>query len=310
MTVGAPPFIGEAELRELLPMAAAIDALDAAFAAGMPHQPAREHHDVGGSTLLVMPAWSALGTGIKLVTVAPGNRQLGLPTIHGVYALFEAGTGRPLAMIDGGALTALRTAAVSGVATRHLARADASRVVILGAGPQAVAHAEAMATVYGDVEIGLVGRDPQRLADAVRQLTDRGMRVVAAGRDDIAVADVVCLCTTSAQPVVARDGLADGVHVNAIGAFTPQTREVDTATVLAARVFVESLSAALGEAGDLLIPIGEGLWSARLIAGSLPDVVAGRVGRRSAAEITLYKGVGLAAEDLVVAAAAVAGRRG
>jgi len=289
-------FVGEAELLRLLPTADAVEALEATFGASLPAAPARHHHHAAGSELLLMPAWGREGTGVKLVSITPGNADRGLPLIHGVYVLFAPDTNEPRAMLDGAGLTALRTAAVSALATKHLARPDAESLLIVGAGRQAHAHLDAMCAVRPIRHLAVTGRDPER----VRALEDRAR---AAGLDTTGDVppDIVCTCTTSATPVL--EAVPEGVHVNATGASRPDMRELATAVVTASTVFVETRQAALAEAGDLLQPIEEGAWSADRIAGDLADVVAGRAGRTGERERTLFKSVGVASEDLAVAAA-------
>jgi ornithine cyclodeaminase/alanine dehydrogenase-like protein (mu-crystallin family) len=292
-------WVGEDELLRLLPVAAAVDALEAAFAGPPAEAPDRQVLDADGGELLVMPAWGPDGVGVKLVCITPGNLDRGLPLIHGVYVLFAPATHEPLAILDGAALTALRTSAVSALATRHLARPDAESLLIVGAGRQAHAHLDAMRAVRPIRRVAVRGRDPRRAAALEERVRAAGLEV-GAGEPDI-----VCTCTTSAAPVL--DALPEGVHVNATGAYRPDLRELPTAAIAGASVFVETRAAALAEAGDLLQPIEEGAWSADRIAGDLAEVVAGRSGRTSERERTVFKSVGVALEDLAVAAA-VAGR--
>jgi ornithine cyclodeaminase/alanine dehydrogenase-like protein (mu-crystallin family) len=300
-SVGTPVrFVGGDELVRLLPVAEAVDALAAAFGGSLAEAPERHVHRADGGELLLMPAWGSEGVGVKLVCITPGNADRGLPLIHGVYVLFAPGTHEPLAILDGAALTALRTAAVSALATRHLARPDAESLLIVGAGRQAHAHLDAMLAVRPIRRVAVAGRDPGRAA----ALLDRA-RAAGLETSDEVEADIVCTCTTSPTPVL--EDLPEGVHVNATGAYRPDMRELPTAAIAAATVFVETRAAALAEAGDLLHPIEEGAWSADRIAGDLADVVAGRAGRTSERERTVFKSVGVALEDLAVAAA-VAGR--
>lgn len=300
-----PSGIDETQLSQLLPMAAAVDALQAAFRLPLPDAPLRSHVEAGEGELLVMPAVGPQGAGVKLVTVQPGNPDRGLPLVQGVYVLFAPGTLEPVATIDGAALTALRTAAVSGLATRHLAREDAGRLVVFGAGTQAGAHLAAMAAVRPIDEVVVVSRTEAR-AEALAERADAmGLRASVGSPDAVAEADIVCTCTTSPTPVFDGSLLADGAHVNAVGAYTPRTREVDEETVRRAAVVVETREAALAEAGDLLIPIEEGAISKDHIRADLAQVVAGARVRSGDADVTLFKSVGVALEDLVVARAAV-----
>jgi ornithine cyclodeaminase/alanine dehydrogenase-like protein (mu-crystallin family) len=203
-------------------------------------------------------------------------------------------------VIDGAALTALRTGAVSGLATRWLARSDARRLVVFGAGVQARVHVEAVRAVRDIDEVVVVSRSAATAEALAREI---GARPGAAA--DVATADVVCTCTTSADPLFDGALLAPGTHVNAVGAYTPETREVDTAAVARSRVAVETREVAMAEAGDLLMPIAEGAVGTDHIVADLEDVVRGSAVRRSPADVTLFVSVGMAFEDLVVARAAV-----
>lgn len=281
----SPPFVDAEELARLLPMSAAIDALEAMFGADeSPTAPPRQHLDVTGGELLMMPASSTTGTGVKLVTVGHDNPNRGLPLIHGVYVLFSPETLQPIALFDGAELTRIRTAAVSGVATRYLARAEASRLVVFGAGVQGHAHVDAMRAVRPIEDVIFVehGDDPAAVADA----------------------DIVCTCTTSPTPVFDGALLRPGTHVNAIGAYKPTTRELDDAAISSGRIVVETKATSLIEAGDLVIPLEHGVISADGIE-ELRDVVRTQP-RASDEEITIFKSVGVAFEDLAVAAAAFA----
>ncbi|HEX9717208.1 MAG TPA: ornithine cyclodeaminase family protein [Actinomycetota bacterium] len=300
------PLIEADDLRRLLPMEAAVDALEAAFGSGpLPVAPLRGHIDTGSGTLLTMPAAGLHGAGVKLVTVTPSNPGLGLPLIQGVYVLFAPKTQEPEAAIDGAALTALRTAAVSGLATRHLALPGASSLVIFGAGTQARSHLDAMRAVRPVERVTVVSRTEARadeLAEAARKM---GLETTTGTPEDVADADLVCTCTTSQTPVFDGVRLPEGAHVNAVGAYTPDTRELDEETVRRGRVVVETREAALAEAGDLLIPMRAGVVGANHIVADLSEVVKGAPVRRGPDDVTVFKSVGVAFEDLVVARAAV-----
>jgi ornithine cyclodeaminase/alanine dehydrogenase-like protein (mu-crystallin family) len=301
------PFIEADELGRVLPMKAAIDTLEAAFGSGqLPSAPLRTHLDTPAGTLVSMPATGPQGTGVKFLTVTPGNTERGLPLIQGLYVLFSPDTQEPEAAIDGAALTALRTGAVSGLATRHLAREDAARLVIFGAGTQGRSHLEAMLAVRPVERVTIVSRTAERarelLADAVREM---GLAAEVGGPDAVSAADIVCTCTTSPTPVFDGAMLSPGVHVNAVGAYTPGTRELDDETIRRSRVVVETREVAMAEAGDLLIPIDSGVIRADHVIADLSEVVRGAPVRRGPDDVTLFKSVGVAFEDLVVARAAV-----
>jgi ornithine cyclodeaminase/alanine dehydrogenase-like protein (mu-crystallin family) len=287
-------------------MRGAIDALDEAFAGELPAAPPRSHHDVGEGDLLVMPAWSDdLGVGVKLVTVAPRNPEAGLPLIHGVYALFDPESLQPNALVDGAALTAIRTAAVSGVATRHLARPDATTVGVIGGGTQGLAHLEAMTATLPRLEVArCASRSEESTERLVRFAGELGLRAEVVSPDEAAQADVICTCTTSSKPLFNGSLLRPGTHVNAVGAYKSDARELDDAAIQRARVFVEVKEPALREAGDLRIPVESGVLDPAQVT-ELGDVAGERaVGRTEAEAITIFKSVGVAFEDLVVAATA------
>lgn len=296
-------MVDDAALWERLPMPAAIDALRDLFAEGDATAPPRLHASVPAGDLLVMPASSSGGVGVKLVTVTPGNREAGLPLIHGLYVAFDVETGVPRALVDGAALTGLRTAAVSGLATRHLARPDARHVVVFGAGLQARTHVVAMRAVRPIQQVTVVSRTAASARALVAELRRDGLDATVGAPDDVATADVVCACTTSDTPVVDGNLLATGTHVNAVGAFRPTARELDTVTMQRARIVVEQRDAALAEAGDLAIPIEAGELSPDAIVADLGEVVGGRTVRTSEDEVTVFKSVGMSIEDLAIVTA-------
>jgi len=299
--------VGADELRRALSMSAAIDALEIAFARDDPSlaSPMRSTLATPSGTLLTMPAAGDAGVGVKLVTLSEFNPQKGLPFVQATYVLFDPETQRPEAVIDGTELTALRTAAVSGLATRLLARPDASRLIVFGAGVQGTAHLEAMAAVRPVREVVVVSRSAgpaEALAERARAL---GLSARVGEPADVATADLVCTCTTSAVSVFRGEDLAAGTHVNAVGAFLPDHRELDTEAIRRAKVVVETRREALAEAGDVLIPIAEGAIEASHILADLTDLARGAVVRTDPSDITVFKSVGMAYEDLVVARAAL-----
>jgi ornithine cyclodeaminase/alanine dehydrogenase-like protein (mu-crystallin family) len=299
------PEIDAGTLRRVLPMEAAIDALEAAFGSGpLPEAPTRLRVGTRWGDLLAMPAAGDGGAGVKLVTVNPGNPDRGLPLIHAVYVLFKAGSLEPAALVDGAALTALRTAAVSGLATRHLALPDAGRLVIFGAGVQAGTHLEAMCAVRPVRSVVVVGRTPTHAERLARAARDLGLEARVGEPGDVRDADVVCTCTTSPGPLFDGGWLRPGAHVNAVGAYTPTTRELDDETIRRSRVAVETRDAVFDEAGDLLQPIAAGVIGADHVVADLAEVVGGAAVRRSPEDVTVFKSVGVAFEDLVVAQAA------
>jgi ornithine cyclodeaminase/alanine dehydrogenase-like protein (mu-crystallin family) len=301
------PYLGPEDLRRALPMKEAIDALDDAFSGPLPSAPPRSHLDVGRGDLLVMPAWGEnLGVGVKLVTVAPDNPSSGLPLIHGVYVLFDYEALRPMALLDGAALTGIRTAAVSAVATRHLARDGSRTLHVFGGGIQGLAHVEAMSVVLPELEHVLCASRSRPSAERlVKRANELGHRAEVVSADAVERADVICTCTTTSTALFNGALLRSGTHVNAVGAYKPDARELDDATITRSSVFVEVKGPALHEAGDLRIPIESGVLDASDVT-ELGDVAGGRaVGRSDDDELTVFKSVGVAFEDLVVAAAAV-----
>jgi ornithine cyclodeaminase len=301
----ALPVIEADALRRLLPMAEAIDALERAFGAALPAAPPRVHVETASGTLLLMPAHGPQGVGVKLVTVSPANPPRGLPFVQATYALFDAETQAPVALLDGAAVTALRTGAVSGLATRHLARADAHRLVLYGAGVQARSHLEAMRATRPVDEVVVVSRGRASADALVSDAVASGLRASVGEPGAERGADLVCTCTTSAVPVVAGSALAEGVHVNAVGAYTTEMRELDAEAVAKARVVVETREAAAAEAGDLALAMAEGAIGPDHVIADLAEVVAGAAVRTAPEDVTLFKSVGVAFEDLVVARAAV-----
>lgn len=277
------PYLDAVELCRLVPMSAAIEALERTFSAGDVTVPQRSHLDVGAGDLLVMPAWGPRGVGVKLVTVNPSNPAAGRALINGVYVLFSADSLEPVLMIDGAAVTALRTPAVSALATKHLARPDASRLVVFGAGTQGEGHVEAMRAVREIESVVMVTRSegtPAAVADA----------------------DIVCTCTTSETPLFDGNLLKSGTHVNAVGAYKPRARELDDATMSRAAVYVEERDAAVAEAGDLVQAIESGALDEASVR-ELKDLLTNGP---ADADVTVFKSVGLASEDLAIAAAAFA----
>jgi ornithine cyclodeaminase len=286
-------------------MAAAIDALEGAFGAGaLPDAPLRSNLDTPAGSLLLMPASGSPGLGVKLVTLTPSNPGRGLPFLHAAYVLFDPGTQAPRAVLDGSALTALRTGAVSGLATRYLARAAASRLVVFGAGVQARSHLEAMRAVRPVEVVVVVSRTRERAEALVTEARADGLEATVGEPADVVDADLVAPAPR-ARCRWSRALLSPGVHVNAVGAYTPEMREVDAEGVRRAKLVVETREAAMAEAGDLLLAMREGAVGADHIAADLAEVVGGAAVRASEEDVTLFKSVGVAFEDLVVASVAV-----
>lgn len=317
-----PRMLDAPEMARLLGMRSAVDALHVAFRdAPVPPTPQRLHltvpvsdavtdPEVGPETadLLVMPAAADGWAGTKTVGVVPGNPARGLPQVTASYTLLGPPGLVPVAVLDGSALTALRTAAVSGLATRLAARRDAHHVVIVGAGVLARSHILAMDAVLDDISVTVIARDPGAVEPLVADVRSAGCDVpIAAGSQrSLRAADVICLCTSSPTPVVSLDDLAPGVHVNAVGAHRPDRREVTADAVAASRILVGTRDSTLTEKGDLLLAEREEAWHRDAIVGDLHEAASGAVTVRTADEQrTLFASVGHAYEDLVVACAIV-----
>jgi alanine dehydrogenase len=256
-----------------------------------------------------MPAYiRGLGAlAVKTVTAFKNNPQKGMPTIYGTVTLLDPETGVPLSIMDGGYLTAVRTGAASGVATKHLAREDARVAAIFGAGVQGRTQLEAICTVRDIEEVRVVDKDQKAAERFVKEMAGRDpipakVAVADSPQDALAGADVVATATTSPSPIFDGDDLSPGAHVNGVGSHAPKVRELDTKTVVRSKIVCDWVDACLVEAGDLLIPIEEGALEASDIHGGLAEVISGKLaGRESDEEITLFKSVGLAFQDAVTA---------
>jgi ornithine cyclodeaminase/alanine dehydrogenase-like protein (mu-crystallin family) len=254
---------------------------------------------VGAGELLLMPAEHGGYTGVKITGVAPGNPARGLPRITGVYLLLDAETLRPVRAFDGPELTLLRTAAVSALAVDVLAPPGAGRLLVHGTGPQARAHAQAIARVRPLRHVGVAGTRPEGVAGLVAGLRAAGLPAAPAEPDAVRHADVVACCTTARTPLFDGRDLDPRATVVAIGSHTPDARELDGHTMTRGTVVVEDPATALREAGDIVIPVAEGLLDPARLVG-LADVVRGRAtvdGTRP----RVYKSVGMGWQDLAVA---------
>ncbi|MCU0243616.1 MAG: hypothetical protein MUE80_02485 [Acidobacteria bacterium] len=303
--------IPEDEIRRTAVMPAAIRAVAEALVAlssGRALVPPRTSLEVPGTrtTALVMPAYLP-GTGrvgLKLISLCEDNPSRGLPYAQAVTVVMDADKGTPLAVLDAGYLTALRTGAASGAATDALARRDARVAAVFGAGVQGRTQLEAVAAVRRLVKAYVVDVDPGAAAAFAAEMTARlGFEVAAAGATTaLRDADIVATATTASTPVFEDGDLKPGAHINAVGSYKPHVREVPGATVRRAAVFVDERRSALEEAGDLIIPLREGLIGPGHIKAEIGEVLAGTApGRLSEDEITLFKSVGNAVEDLAVA---------
>jgi alanine dehydrogenase len=301
-----------------VPMPAAIDAVAGAYSElsrGRAQSPVRLGLHAPLGTSLFMPGYleESGALGAKIVSVFQKNPQRGLPSINGIVLLLDPETGVPMAIMDGTYLTALRTGAGSGAATRVLARQDARVLAVYGAGGQARAQIDAVRAVRDIREVRIVSRTGESARVLAAELDGVEARAVDDPAEAAGGADVICAATTSSEPVFPADAAGPGVHVNGVGSFTPDMQEIAGELLLRARVFVDARDAALEEAGDLIIPIRDGLFGEDHIVADIGEVLDGRAeGRTSADQITYFKSVGNAVQDVAVGLLALreAERRG
>ncbi|MDB5822561.1 MAG: hypothetical protein JWR21_1265 [Herminiimonas sp.] len=309
------PHLNAQQIRTALPWPALIAALRLAFTQDI-QAPPRHVHPIGtdpASVLLLMPVWQAQRhLGVKLVMVAPDNPRHDLPTVHSIFLLFDAATGVPIAMLDGEELTLRRTAASSALAATWLAREDSQTLLMVGTGALAPAMAAAHAAVRPLRRILVWGRHPEKSKDAAKRICEQlqgdGLNAnvetveVSGLEAAAATADIICCATTSKSPILHAAWLAPGTHVDLVGGFRPDMREADDALMGSASLFVDTCAGALAEAGDLLQPIANGTLKRESICAELADLAHGRhAGRTNASEITVFKSVGTALEDLCAA---------
>jgi len=260
-------------------------------------------------TLLLMPAWSDAALGVKLVTVMPGNSGRGVGTVQAIYVLLDRVTGEPLALLDGEALTLRRTAAASALAARYLAREDAQNLLVVGAGRLAPHLACAHFALRPALRRVFVwARDPTKAQTAAQWLRDLGLPAQAMDDLEASVreAHIVSCATTATAPIVHGTWLEPGTHLDLVGGFTPAMREVDDAAAARSRIVVDTYAGALAEAGDLLAPLASGAIGRDSVVAELAELVRGeRRGRTNADQITMFKSVGTALEDLCAASLVV-----
>lgn len=302
------------DVDENLTHAGLVETLKQAFHDGAV-QPVRHHHNVSrpdgaDSTLLLMPAWSDFeraGTsdggyvGVKVVTVSPDNNQIGKPAVMGIYLLLDGKTGAPLALIDGQRLTQWRTACASALAASFLAREDSSKLLIIGAGALSGFLARAHSAVRSIKEIRIWNRTPENAQKVVDELREEGLNAVLSKTldNDIGWADIVSAATISTAPLVMGALLKPGTHVDLVGAFTPTMRESDDEAIVRSRVYVDTRAGATKEAGDIVQAINSGALQPDDIVADLFELTRGeKQGRETENEITLFKSVGAALEDL------------
>jgi ornithine cyclodeaminase/alanine dehydrogenase-like protein (mu-crystallin family) len=303
-------IVNAEEVHRLLDYPSLVAALRDMFRAGC-EAPLRHHHTIANpapdgppGTLLLMPAWRSGGSlGIKIVTVFPENARSALPAVHGTYVLLDAATGVPRALLDGTALTLRRTAAASALAADYLARADSAVHLMVGTGALAPHLVAAHAAMRPIRETRIWGRDAGKAAALAVRLAASG--IAAAPAPDLAQAaasaDIITCATLTSEPLIRGEWLRPGIHLDLVGGYTPQMREVDDAAVHRVRVYIDT-EAAISEAGDIVQPLQTGVLARENVAGDLFALSRGECdGRRDPAEITLFKSVGTALEDLAAA---------
>ncbi|MBI4420688.1 MAG: ornithine cyclodeaminase family protein [Gemmatimonadetes bacterium] len=302
--------LSQSDVKRLLPMPECIDLMAdtlAALARDEGVQPLRSAMRIPAGVLGVMPAYlnGSKALGIKVISVFPGNHGTDFDSHQGAVLLFEGEHGSVKAILDASAVTAIRTAAVSGLATRLLARPDASDLAILGAGVQALTHLEAMMAVRPVTRVRVWTRTPEHArAFAARETRKWNVPVEAVPTAEVAVrgATLICTTTSSREPVLRGAWLVPGAHINAVGSSIAVARELDTPALVRSRLFVDRRESTLNEAGDFLIPKKEGAVGDGHIQGEIGDLVLGRIaGRQSNQEITLFKSLGIGVEDVASA---------
>ncbi|MBR2688336.1 MAG: ornithine cyclodeaminase family protein [Aquamicrobium sp.] len=306
--------ISAAEVDRALTFSGLVETLRTAFHDGAV-QPVRHHHTVerpdgAASTLLLMPAWTdlnAAGTsrdghiGVKIVTVSPDNNAIAKPAVMGLYLLLDGKTGEPQALIDGQRLTQWRTACASALAASYLAREDASRLLVIGAGALSPFLAKAHSAVRPITSIRIWNRTLANAEKVAADLRAEGLPAEAATdlEAELAEADIVSSATISNEPLVRGARVKPGAHIDLVGGFTPTMREADDAAITRARVYVDTRAGATKEAGDIVQPLASGALSHEAIIADLHELARGQKrGRESAEEVTLFKSVGAALEDL------------
>ncbi|MBC7363238.1 MAG: ornithine cyclodeaminase family protein [Candidatus Aminicenantes bacterium] len=304
-------LLSSVDILNLCSMREAIEAVREAFILTSENRvevPRRIHLDVPQSkgTCLVMPSYlpDREKIGVKIINLYEENPGKGLPFSHALMLVFEASTGQPLGIMEASTLTALRTGAACGLATKLLSRTESMKMALFGAGFQARFQLEAVAAVRSLEEVLVFDQDRKRAEQFAAQMSDKlglKIRVADSASKAVAEADIISTATTSKVPVLADKDLKPGVHINAIGSYKPAEREIPSETVARARVFVDKKDMALEEAGDLIIPIKEGVFSAEKIVAEIGEVASGKKpGRLSSEEITFFKTVGVAAQDVVL----------
>lgn len=301
--------IGPEELRELTPWCSLIEALEHAFRSPL-QVPERVHLDISGAgSLLVMPAWEERGLlGVKIVQVFPGNSAIGKPAVDGIYMLASATSGEVHSLVDAQELTARRSAGASALASKFLSREGSQCLLVMGTGRLAFEVICAHASIRPITRVLIWGRRPEKalcLASSVRTRLEIEAEVVESVPEAVARADIISTVTAASEPILPGRYIRPGTHIDLIGGFTPRMREADDEAVRGASIYVDAAGSAVREAGDIASPLERGIIQASDIRGDLFDLCGGRIaGRISDNEITLFKSVGIALEDLATASLA------
>jgi ornithine cyclodeaminase/alanine dehydrogenase-like protein (mu-crystallin family) len=312
-------LLSASDIRRALPMDEAIRSVETAFiefSAGRAEMPPRTRisPDPSRGTTLFMPAYlpSSSALGAKVISIFPANVSRSIPTIHALVLMIDPATGLPLGLLDGSTLTALRTGAASGVATKHLSRADASAAAIFGAGVQGRTQLEAVCAVRSIHRACVFDPSTGRAEEFAREMSARGgavprdIRIASTPAEAVRETDIICTATTALKPVFRDADLPSGVHINAVGSYEPHVQEIPVETLGRAVIVVDSLEASFAETGDFIIPVRAGLFSREMVRGEIGRIASGDLpGRRSDSELTLFKSVGLAVQDMAVAARAL-----
>ena len=304
-----PIFVNKERIASLLPMNECIEVMEKTFrslAAGECLQPLRNIMELPArnGVLCMMPGYAEkLGVmGIKVITVFHANSEVGLPSHQGIVILFDAKNGHPLMLFDALEITAIRTAAASAVATKLLSRMDASTLAIIGSGEQAKRHIEAITLVRTIKQVNIWSRKEKNAKDLAETASGiYGVPIAVSGdiNETVTNADIICTVTSSKEPLVSGDWISAGTHINAVGSSTPTARELDTAAMVRSKLFTDCYDSIFNEAGDFLIPKKEGAVTDDHVKAELGEVLTGvKKGRENNDEITVFKSLGIAAEDI------------
>ncbi|MEO1262679.1 MAG: ornithine cyclodeaminase family protein [Bacteroidota bacterium] len=265
--------------------------------------PQRNHFDIGNNTLLLMPAWTEQFCGVKIATAFPGNRKINKPTIHAVYTLFDAKTGEPLAQMDGKILTNKRTAAASALASQYLSKKESKNLLMVGNGALCPELIEAHASVRAIKNVKIWGRDLSNVKKVIAKNNwgKLNVNISKSLRLDAQWADIVSCATSAVDPVILGKNIISGTHIDLVGSYKPNMREADDVLIKKSKIIIDN-AAAKKECGDIFIPLKNKIINESSIKGTLADLANRKInGRESNDEITLFKSVGFALEDLAAA---------